>query len=68
MLHRRWREGLARAITVAIGADAVLTLVEGVTWNLPRIATAGEWAVLALAIAAPFAAFTILWRARIRGR
>jgi phosphatidylglycerol lysyltransferase len=67
-LHRRWREGLARAITFAIGADAVLTLVEGVTWNAPRAATPGQWAVLVLAIAAPIAAFVTLWRARVRGR
>jgi len=67
VLHRRWRDGLARAITVAIGADALLTLFEGVTWNVPRIATASEWAVLALAIAAPIAAFVTLWRARVRG-
>jgi phosphatidylglycerol lysyltransferase len=68
VLHRRWREGLARAITFAIGADAVLTLVEGVTWNAPRAATPGQWAVLVLAIAAPIAAFVTLWRARTRGR
>ena len=68
VLHRRWREGLARAITFAIGADAVLTLVEGVTWNAPRAATPGQWAVLVLAIAAPIAAFVTLWRAGMRGR
>jgi len=67
VLHRRWRDGLARAITMAIGADALLTLFEGVTWNVPRIATPSEWAVLALAIAAPIAAFVTLWRARVRG-
>ncbi len=67
-LHRRWRDGLARAITAAIGADALLTLLEGLTWNLPRTTTPGGWAVLALAIAAPIAAFVTLWRARVRGR
>ncbi len=55
-------------MTAAIGADAVLTLFEGVTWNVPAQTTPGEWAVLALAIAAPIAAFTTLWRARVRGR
>jgi hypothetical protein len=55
-------------VTAAIGVDALLTLFEGVVWNVPRIATAGEWAVLALAIAAPLAAFTTLWGARVRGR
>jgi lysylphosphatidylglycerol synthetase-like protein (DUF2156 family) len=68
VLHRRWRDGLARAITAAIGADALLTLVEGITWNAPRTTTAGGWAMLALAIAAPIAAFVTLWRARVRGR
>jgi hypothetical protein len=68
VLHRRWRDSLARAVTVAIGADALLTLFEGVTWNGPRTTTAGGWAMLALAIAAPLAAFTTLWRARVRGR
>jgi lysylphosphatidylglycerol synthetase-like protein (DUF2156 family) len=68
VLHRRWRDGLARAITAAIGADALLTLFEGVAWNLPRTTTPGGWTVLALAIAAPIAAFVTLWRARVRGR
>jgi hypothetical protein len=52
---------------VAIGADALVTLAEGLVWNAPRAATAGEWAILALAIAAPLAAFVTLWRARVRG-
>ncbi len=68
MLHRRWRDGLALAITAAIGADAVLTVLEAVTWNVPRMTTPGEWAVLAVAISAPIAAFITLWRARVRGR
>ena len=68
LLCRRWRDGLARAITVAIGADAALTLFEGVAWNAPRTTTLAGAAVLALAIAAPLAAFTTLWRARVRGR
>jgi phosphatidylglycerol lysyltransferase len=67
VLHRRWRDGLARAITAAIGADAALTLFEGIAWNAPRITTLGGAAVLALAIAAPIAAFATLWRARVRG-
>jgi phosphatidylglycerol lysyltransferase len=68
LLCRRWRDGLARAVTVAIGADAALTLFEGVAWNAPRTTTLPGAAVLVLAIAAPIAAFTTLWRARVRGR
>ena len=67
VLHRRWRDGLARAVTAAIGIDALVTLTEGLVWNAPRTTTAGGWAVLALAIAAPIAAFVTLWRVRVRG-
>ena len=68
VLHRRWRDGLALAVTAAIGTDALVTLTEGVVWNAPRTSTAGGWAALALASAAPIAAFVTLWRVRARGR
>jgi phosphatidylglycerol lysyltransferase len=68
LLHRRWRDGLARAVTVAIGVDAIVTLAEAIAWNAPRTTTAGGWALLGMAIAAPIAAFMTLWRARVRGQ
>jgi phosphatidylglycerol lysyltransferase len=64
-LGRRWNERLARLLTAAIGADALVTAIEAVAWNLPR--TAGlERLALALSIAGPTAASLTLWRARLR--
>jgi phosphatidylglycerol lysyltransferase len=67
-LQRRWRDGLARALMAAVGADAVLTLFEASAWNAPRAAGLAARAVLAVATAGPVIALATLWRARVRGR
>jgi phosphatidylglycerol lysyltransferase len=65
-LRARWRDGLARLLTYAIGADAILTALESACWNASRAATPGEKAVLVVATAAPALAFIVLARATAR--
>jgi phosphatidylglycerol lysyltransferase len=65
---RRWRDRLARAVLIAVGADAVVTAVEVAAWNLPRVARVADAVVAAVAVLAPALAFVVLWRARTRRR
>jgi hypothetical protein len=65
-LRARWRDGLARLLTVAIGADALLTTIEAAWWNVPRVEGPGAWAVLAAAVGAPAIAFFVISRANAR--
>ena len=67
-LQRRWRDGLALALTTAVGVDAVLTLFEAIVWNASRTAGLSARAVLVVATAGPLVALATLWRARVRGR
>jgi phosphatidylglycerol lysyltransferase len=67
-LQHRWRDGLARALMTAVGADAVLTLCEATMWNAPRTPGAVARAVLVVASAGPLLALATLWRARVRGK
>jgi phosphatidylglycerol lysyltransferase len=64
-LGRRWNERLARLLTAAIGADAIVTAIEAVTWNAPRAAGLARLA-LVISVAGPAAAFFTLWRAALR--
>jgi phosphatidylglycerol lysyltransferase len=64
----RWSDGLSRIVVAAVGADAVLTLVEVLAWNVPRLRGIGDALISLVAVAAPTLAFVILWRARVRRR
>lgn len=65
-LRSRWRDGLARLLTVAIGVDAMLTAIEGVSWNASRAPGAIAKLVLLAAVAAPAVAFLVVGRASAR--
>ena len=67
-LTRRWRDRLARALMIAIGADVALTTLQAALWNLARVAGPRDAVVLAVAVAAPLLAFLALWRTRTRRR
>lgn len=67
-LLRRPTPRLAGALAAVVGADALLTTVEAAAWNLPRLHSGPEAAVVALACAAPAAAAVALWGARRRLR
>jgi phosphatidylglycerol lysyltransferase len=64
----RWSDRLSRVVVAAVGADAVLTLVEVLVWNVPRIRSVADALISLVAVAAPSLAFVILWRARVRRR
>ena len=59
-LRRRWRPGLARVLVAAIGADAIVTLMEAIWWNVPRAPGADARALLVLACLAPLVAAIVL--------
>ena len=67
-LQRRWRDGLARALLIAVATDAGLTLIEAIAWNAPRSAGPAAVAVLVVATAGPLLALATLWGARVRGK
>ena len=65
-LRSRWRDGLARLLTVAIGADAMLTAIEAVSWNASRAIGVVAKLVLLVAVAVPAVAFLVVGRASAR--
>lgn len=58
--------GLATALAVAVSADAVLTVGEALSWNVPRARGPLDLAVIAAACAAPALAAVALWGAARR--
>ncbi|ATB29085.1 DUF2156 domain-containing protein [Melittangium boletus] len=61
-LVRRWRRGLASLLASAISADACVTLLEAVLYNLPRVRGPVDWFVMAVAVLGPsLAAVLLLW-------
>lgn len=55
--RRRW---LHRLLAVVVAADAVVTTLQALTWNAPRVEGPGDIAVLAAACLAPAAAAVVL--------
>jgi phosphatidylglycerol lysyltransferase len=66
VLSRRWRPRLATLLASAITADALVTLLEGLLWNVPHRRSALDFLVIAVAVAAPTFAAIVLWNARAR--
>jgi len=66
-LARRWRPRLGRALAAAVTIDAVLTWTQALSFNLPRISSRVDGAVVAIGVAAPTVAAGLLWRA-VRNR
>nr|WP_228530594.1 MULTISPECIES: DUF2156 domain-containing protein [Myxococcaceae] len=63
-LSVRWRPRLALGLAVAVTADALLTLTQALSFNLPRVRGVVDAGIVLASLAAPtFAAF-LLWRAR----
>jgi phosphatidylglycerol lysyltransferase len=57
---------LATLLACAVSADALVTLLEAVAWNLPRMRGVLDVLLVALACAAPALAAVMLWGARRR--
>jgi phosphatidylglycerol lysyltransferase len=66
VLARRFRRSLARVLTGAVFVDALLTCVEAVAWNGPRIRRPLDACAVALACIAPTLAALVLWGATRR--
>jgi len=65
-LRARWRDRLARLLTLAIGADAILTAIEAFWWNAPRAQSLSARVILAVGVTAPALAYLVVSRATVR--
>ena len=63
-LSRRWSRPLGTFLASTVTADATLTLVEALVYNVPRARSWVDWAVMAMAVGAPSLAAVVLWNAR----
>jgi phosphatidylglycerol lysyltransferase len=64
ILSFRWHRRLADLVATAVTADAVITLGQGIVYNLPRRDGPLDIVVIAIAVIAPTAAAILLWNAR----
>lgn len=64
-LARRWRQPLADIVAAAVTADAAVTLVEALAYNVPRVRGPLDLLVIAVAVLAPTLAAILLWNARV---
>jgi phosphatidylglycerol lysyltransferase len=64
-LSYRWRAVLGDVLATAVTADAVLTLVQAIVYDLPRRRGPLDVVIAAIAIAAPTIAAILLWNARL---
>lgn len=62
-LYKR-QTSLLTALALAVTFDAVLTPLQAVIWNLPRVRSGADYVVIALGCAAPLLASVVLWGAR----
>jgi phosphatidylglycerol lysyltransferase len=63
VLSKRWYEWLAYALAVAISADAVVTALEALVYNVPRAESASTLAVILVACTGPALGAITLWGA-----
>jgi len=63
-LARRWRPLLADVVAAAVTADAVVTILQAIAYDLPRRTGAVDVIVIVVAMLAPTIAALLLWNAR----
>lgn len=63
---RKPGRALLNALCIAVSADAVITTLEAICWNLLHVRASYEYLLLGLACAAPALAAIVLWGARRR--
>jgi phosphatidylglycerol lysyltransferase len=66
-LSVRWRTALATLLASLATLDAILTLVQALTFNVPRAHGPLSWLAIAAGVCAPIVASAFLWRARRHG-
>ena len=64
VLSNRWRRGLGNILAGAVTLDAALTLVQAITFDIPRRQGPFDIVVIAVSIAGPMMAAFMLWNAR----
>ena len=64
-LARRWRQPLADIVATAVTVDAAVTIVQGISYDLPRHSAPIDIIVIAIAMLAPCLAAFLLWNARV---
>jgi phosphatidylglycerol lysyltransferase len=62
-LHKR-RTASLLPLAAAVSADAIVTPIQALWWNLPRAQSALDYAIIPVACAAPVLAAIVLWGAR----
>jgi hypothetical protein len=67
-LSERWHPWLAEVLAGAIALDAVLTLLQAISYDLPRHRTPIELTVTSVAVLSPALAATLLWLGRAHRR
>ncbi len=67
-LARRWRQPLADVVATAVTADAIITAVQAIAYDLPRRRGALDVIVIVIAMLAPAVAAILLWNARAARR
>jgi phosphatidylglycerol lysyltransferase len=67
-LSERWRSRLAHVLAVMVTLDAALTLVQAVTYDLPRRRGPLDGAIMIVAVLAPTVAAILLWNGRAHRR
>jgi phosphatidylglycerol lysyltransferase len=63
-LSHRWRAVLADVVAATVTADAVVTGVQAIVYDLPRRRGPLDVVILVIAVAAPTLAAVLLWNAR----
>lgn len=61
ILARRWRTRLAAILASFVTADAILTTVQAVAYDIPLRRSPLDWAVIGASLAAPTFAAAVLW-------
>jgi len=64
VLSTRWRGWLADLVATVVSADALVTLVQALTFDAPRHHSPFDLTVLVVAVLAPTSAALLLWHAR----
>jgi phosphatidylglycerol lysyltransferase len=67
-LSSRWSNRLGTAVASLVTLDAILTALEAVRLNWPRVSSWRQGLVITVAMLAPVYAAVVLWRARARHR
>ncbi|MFO0577657.1 MAG: DUF2156 domain-containing protein [Polyangia bacterium] len=64
-LTASWQPALATLLAALVTGDAVLTLIEALVYNVPRLRSAWDLLIAVVAVAGPALSAFLLWRGRL---